>query len=203
MDVKTFWKQFFSNERLVQALTSQSEFVMFRKKDLIVSAGEKKFYLLFLVHGIVRGYYSTEDGREITDFFVYKTGGIVFPFEGWMTDATARQNVEVLEDCACIKISADSLRDLETEYPELLRFQCRQLENNMRVYYDIKSALVNYMAPERYAWFLKEYAEIFHRIKQKHIASFLQMTPNTLSKVRNGHFKAADMESGSIVSGIR
>ncbi|MDO4287394.1 MAG: hypothetical protein Q4C40_06695 [Eubacteriales bacterium] len=44
--------------------------------------------------------------------------------------------------------------------------------------------MTRYSAPQRYQWFLEEYPEVINLVKKKYIASFLNLTPQTLSLQR-------------------
>ena len=54
----------------------------------------------------------------------------------------------------------------------------------MRVHWEIKTITTQHTAIERYQWFLKAYPGLIDHVSNKHIASFLGMTPVTLSRLR-------------------
>ena len=55
----------------------------------------------------------------------------------------------------------------------------------------IKNTLCNYSAKQKYDWFLQEYPGLIFDVNNRYIASFLNMTPETLSRLR-----AADRKAG-------
>ncbi len=65
-------------------------------------------------------------------------------------------------------------------YQEAMAVYARILYGSVRKHRNQKMALLYYNTMQRYEWFLKEYADIAHMVKLKHIASFLGMCPETL-----------------------
>ena len=72
---------------------------------------------------------------------------------------------------------------LETHMP-LAQLHSQILQESMNRHLEIKKALYQYTAMQRYQWFLSEYAPIAKVVSGKYIASFLDMTPVTLSRLR-------------------
>ena len=58
------------------------------------------------------------------------------------------------------------------------------LLNSANRHRDLKIAIYQYTAMQRYQWFLREYPGLIDQIGHKYIASLLNMTPVTLSKIR-------------------
>ena len=69
-------------------------------------------------------------------------------------------------------------------YPEIGRIMCGQLTRALKIHGNCKVALTRLSATERYQWFLQTYPELIHLVKKKHVASFLNLTPQTLSQQR-------------------
>lgn len=170
-------------EQLSQELADHTELIKVGKGTRLVSAGEIQERVAFLVSGIVRGYLLDVNGRDITDCFVFRTGEPVFAaFELGQKEGIS---VEALTDCElmCIPLEvAEELVARETEYALLyVRLMCTAL----RAHWEMKVVLYQQSAAERYQWFLNAYPGLIDQVKHKHIASFLGMSPVTLSRLRS------------------
>lgn len=74
--------------------------------------------------------------------------------------------------------------ELREQYSEIVELYNRFLISALNEHWKLKQVLVQYSAIQRYQWFMKEYPGLIDRVSNKHIASFLGMTPVTLSRLR-------------------
>lgn len=74
--------------------------------------------------------------------------------------------------------------ELQKSYHEVTLFYNRLLIKALNEHWRLKQILNQYTAIQRYQWFLQEYPDLINRVSNKHIASFIGMTPVTLSRLR-------------------
>lgn len=93
-------------------------------------------------------------------------------------------NIEALEESQIVCIDIGEVCRLMEIYPELIQVRQQMLIMSAQRHRDLKIVAYQYSASQRYQWFLKNYPGLIDRIHHKYIASLLNMTPVTLSRVR-------------------
>lgn len=167
---------------LADRLASIAERLHLSKGELLIREGEPQTRFVFLVEGILRGYFLDIGGRDITDCFTYQCGA---PAVSCFSIGTSSAiSVEALTSCELLSLPNDALTALMEEYPRLLWDYNRMLQQALRTHWEIRTMLCQHTAMERYQWFLQTYPALADRVSNKYIASFLGMTPVTLSRLR-------------------
>ena len=92
--------------------------------------------------------------------------------------------IEALEDSELIAIPFSVVLPLVYSNLELVTLYNRLLSNSLKMHWKNKTALMQFTAAERYQWFLENYPGLIERINHRYIASFLGITPVSLSRVR-------------------
>jgi CRP-like cAMP-binding protein len=156
---------------------------MLRKKQFFVQEGEPGKYIAYVTRGCLRTYTIDQKGEEHV---------VEFAIEDWwasdlksfLTGEPATFNIDALEDSRLLLIDRESREALLHAVPKMERFfRLLQEANYVATHRRIGEALSK-TAEERYLSFLKTYPELVRRIPQKHIASFLGITPQSLSRIR-------------------
>lgn len=167
---------------LADRLASIAERLHLSKGELLIREGEPQTRFVFLVEGILRGYFLDIGGRDITDCFTYQCGA---PAVSCFSIGTSSAiSVEALTSCELLSLPNDALTALMEEYPRLLWDYNCMLQQALRTHWEIRTMLCQHTAMERYQWFLQTYPALADRVSNKYIASFLGMTPVTLSRLR-------------------
>jgi CRP-like cAMP-binding protein len=114
---------------------------------------------------------------------------VVAPVSAIINDEPCQYFIQALEGTELMLADYKALYNTGINDPEWLRLELKMLQ---RVF--VKSArrearLLLGNAELRYKWFCKEYPELVERLTQYHIASFLGITPVSLSRLRNKHSK--------------
>ena len=167
---------------IVEKLARASQIVQIKKNNLLIESGETQTQLPILISGAFRGFLLDADGRDTTDCFVYQSGEIVM---GCNPLGEASQiNMEAMVDSEVMLVLLSTLLPLMDSCPELLRLYNRYLTEALERHWEEKILMHRCSAMQRYQWFLKNYPGLIHTLSNKHIASFLGMTPVTLSRLR-------------------
>lgn len=179
-----FYKEYFhlQDPALLKELVTASRIRSLRTGEHIITPGTVPTHLCFLLHGVVRGFMLNANGKDLTDCFVYACGQTVMPESDLTIPATI--TLEVLEDSEIIMLPLEKIYQLLRKYPYLTKIYEQLLLVSTQLHREQKIALCQYTALQRYQWFLKAYPGLIDRIPHKYIASFLNMTPVTLSNVR-------------------
>lgn len=96
----------------------------------------------------------------------------------------AFDSVELVEDSTYFALSLADLMKLREKYPEISELYLTILERSWENQAQLKRARYTLDATQRYLWFTETYPGVENRMRQKDIASFLNMTTQVLSKIR-------------------
>ena len=153
------------------------------KGKMLLREGEVCKSLWFLTNGLLRSYHEIGD-KESTSRIMF-TNHIVISAGSFFTQTPATESIEVLADTTVARLSYTDLQEIYKAFPAF-NFHTRIIteqyfaQQEQRLY-----MLRKHDALSKYKYFLENYADFLHDIPQKYIASFLDMTPETLSRTRN------------------
>ena len=179
-----FYKEVFqiTDEALLDEAVKLSEVKLLKQGDYLFRQGEVPTQMCFLLRGIVRGFMLDINGKDITDCIAFRSGDSVMPDNDFAQPASI--TMEALCDSEIVCIAIPEVQRLLGEYPALSELYRRLVFYTSNRHRDLKIATFQYTAVQRLQWFLKEYPGVIDQISHKYIASLLNMTPVTLSKMR-------------------
>ena len=184
MQTDEFFRTFLGirDEGTVERLTTASEVRRLRRGELLIQADEEQKWCFFLLSGLFRGYFLDDSGQDISECFVSEPGDAVMSCLGLRERSPI--TFEALENSEVLCVAMPEVLRLLEENAELVCLYNVLLLEALRGQWQIKLALYLYPARQRYEWFLRTYPELPGRVSNKHIASFLNITPVTLSRLR-------------------
>lgn len=171
-----------TDETSLHALVKNLTICQVGKEQQIISEGQKPTEIYFLISGILRGFYLSEQGKEITDCFAYEPGEVVA--SDIPPESTATITMETVKPCLFAALSIHKMYDMMKSYPEISNIYIQCLTTSLNRHRDHKIALSRYCAENRYRWMKRTYPGLMDQVKKKHIASFLNITPQTMSNLR-------------------
>ncbi|TNE68191.1 Crp/Fnr family transcriptional regulator [bacterium] len=153
------------------------------KKELMLEPGEVCEYIYFITKGAMRSYFVDDKGNEHI-FQIRLENGWISDLESFFTQRKSNYYLEALEDVEVLRISSSRLEALYEEVPKLERyfrilFQKAYINSLERL-----NATMWDSAIERYNDLVKEQSDIFQRVPLVYIASYLGITPESLSRIR-------------------
>ncbi|KAA6438427.1 Crp/Fnr family transcriptional regulator [Dyadobacter flavalbus] len=167
-----------------QALESHLQVKTISRKDFLVQQGEKATEIGFLLSGSCRVFYD-KDGEEWTTYFCFENN-LVAAYASCLTGQPSTLNIQALEDCELLFFKYETLAALYRQFPVYETF-ARKLAEYLFMGLDVRLAEQLMLSPEeRYLKFLGSPAKrkITERIPQQYIASYLGITPVSLSRIR-------------------
>ena len=184
MDKNKFLQQALNmnGRELLTKFDDASEVRHFKKGSLLIQADDRQKYADMIVSGIFRGFFVDYQGKDITDGFFYRRGDIAMGCHGF--NRLALISIEALTESEVLRIPVPEISRLLEEYHELSMIYTNILMKALDEHWKIKNAIYQYNAIDRYKWFIRTYPELLHVVPNKHIASFLNITPVTLSRIK-------------------
>ena len=170
------------DKEIAQQIEGFFTFVQFEAGKEIIRMGAKTDSMYLVLKGLVRAFYIDENGSEITKCFAKENEW--FGFYSYLSDEPSPFFVETLEKTEAAVIKTASIRTLCQKMPALAQ-NVSALVNQAYVQTDKKAYnFSSKEAKERYIDFARENPEIITRAKQEHIASYLGITPSSLSRLK-------------------
>jgi CRP-like cAMP-binding protein len=153
-----------------------------KRKSLLVP-GKTCKYLYFITTGCLRSYYIDSKGIEHI-YQIRMDNSWISDLESFFRQVPSKYNIEALEDTQMLRISYKRLEQLYEEVPKLERyfrilFQKAYINALKRL-----NANMWETAMDRYNDMLKEHPQMFQRVPLIYIASYLGITPESLSRIR-------------------
>ena len=153
------------------------------KGDVLIRQGQAVKKTYFVKDGCIRAYCIDKNGKEHTLQFAIKNW--------WISDFIAIYNnelstltIECITDSNIIEFNAKKLDGIYSIFPEFEAFQRKNLERHI---VSLHKRILNQLqltAPERYELFLNQYPDIEQYVLNYHIASYLGITQQSLSRIR-------------------
>ena len=153
------------------------------KNKVLVHQGEVCKSLYFVEQGMGRSYYLNENGKEITQWF-FGVGKFMTSSDSFFQQTPSLYNLEVLEDSILYSISKEEIDQLFSTYHKMEKLG-RLVTIEMLTKLGNKLNAIQFQtAKERYDYMLTEFPDIVYQVPLGHIASYLGMTQETLSRIR-------------------
>ena len=152
------------------------------KRHLLTAVGSIAREAYFINKGAGRLYF-IKDGEEISANFMFE-GGFITSLESFLLQIPSRQAVETLEDSELLVLSKERLDALVAQQPTFNLFNKAIAEMAFVMLQRRASSFILDSPEERYNNMLVQRPEILSRVPQHMIASYLGVTPVSLSRIR-------------------
>lgn len=169
------------DESLLDALTAHLRHETHPAGTMLYRAGERCEDMLILAHGLARAFYVDED-KEINLRLLCEPS-IVMSLASFITKAPAEEWIEAITP---VEVYRADFRRLERAQPELGNFLGRQIAERHYLSLERRLRMLQHKSvAQRYAYFCTHMeAPIVERTPAYHVASYLGVAPETLSRVR-------------------
>ncbi|GGI25586.1 Crp/Fnr family transcriptional regulator [Pedobacter mendelii] len=170
------------NEEIENYINKHTFPVSFKKNKFIISPIDRNKFLFLIVKGVVRGY--IKDGKTEITTWIAKENEIVGTIRNLWLEGDSEEYLQALEDVELIAIPHALSDYLYENFPEANIVGRKMME----IYYrsaEERAYLCRISSAEkRYKRFLVSFPDLINRVSLKHIASFLAIRLETLSRVR-------------------
>jgi CRP-like cAMP-binding protein len=154
---------------------------------LLLSEGEVCDKLWFIKTGLARGCYNIDRGAgradEVTEWFA-RENDFFHSFESFVNQVPSRESIETLESSTLIYITRTDLYDLYRKYPQTCNLGRIIAERHWLIHKERLREIRFHSASERLEIFRRQHKDLFLRVPQKYIASYLGISENYVSKLK-------------------
>ncbi|GAB4050671.1 Crp/Fnr family transcriptional regulator [Spirosoma litoris] len=167
-----------------ERIKSLSTVKKLRKKQYLLQEGDVWVYNAFVTKGCLRSYSVDEKGLEHVIGLAVENWWIG-DRESLISGKPSRFNIDAIEESEVVLITKDNFNRISQEIPVFNEMVNSILERSFVASQNRIQAAISYSAEEKYLNFVNKYPSFAQRVPQSMIASYLGMTPETLSRVRN------------------
>ncbi|MCP4439626.1 MAG: Crp/Fnr family transcriptional regulator [Aureispira sp.] len=170
------------SEEELNFIKSKVPLKVHKKNDVIFREGKISRTIYFVLDGCVRLYYNV-DGVEKTAFF-YLEGKFICAGESFTHNKKATENYQAIEDSALMHFDKDVIEEMLQKFPRLGVIGQIATEEELISCQKMIASFVTKSPEQRYLELLASKSELFQRAPQQYIASFLGVSPETLSRIK-------------------
>jgi len=152
-------------------------------KTILLKEGDISEHVYFIKKGCLRMWFN-KDGKDITYQFFFE-GQPVASIDSFMSRQPSLYTLESLEPSTILSISKANFEQLCRIYPEAHSEFQDLMYGRFRNYAQLFLSRIRDTPRERYEDLIKNHPEIIQRVPQHYIASYLGITPISLSRIRN------------------
>ncbi|MDO5575366.1 MAG: Crp/Fnr family transcriptional regulator [bacterium] len=182
MDLLQYMQSWNLNQDLSERLGELFTIREYSPGDILLNMGENTKVISLVLSGLVRGYYLDEEGRDVTKCFSWE--GEWCGIYNFLLDAPSTFYIEVLEPSMLAEICVEDIKPLIEHSPEIRKLYDDYYHKAFLRSEEKGSSFQMMSGKERYLCFIKKYPEIAERVKQEYIASFIGVTPSSLSRIK-------------------
>ena len=168
----------------LEFVKSNISILKLKKKQILIHENEIQKSIAFIYSGLIRSYFIDENGKEINNAF-FSENEFVTDYLSFIKQQKTKYTFECLEDCILISIPFETVEIAFDKYKNFANFGRKiaewALENRTKKY----ESFLFETAEERYLRFIAENTPILNRISLSHLASYLGIERQSLSRIRS------------------
>ena len=175
------------SEALTEKIKAITKITSHPRKAILLKEGDINNNACMVLSGLVRAYYLNE-GKDITSRFMDE-GFIITSWISFYTRKPGNEFLETQEDTMLACVHYNDIQKLYNEFPEFNIIGRKQVEYSFYMSELRTRMLRKHTAEEKYKFFLENHPNLMQRVSLKHIATYLGMNEETLSRIRTKFHK--------------
>lgn len=167
---------------LAESFLRKGQLRKYQKGDFFLRQGESRWEIGYILKGIFRKYFLI-DGKEVTDNF-HLENAFVADQASFMPRVPALLNIVAMEDSEAYVFQRSDIEQWGRQHHVVASFLRINAETSYTFAFRRKISLLKDSPEERYLQMLKTRPKLLPRVPQYHLASYLGITPEALSRIR-------------------
>ena len=163
--------------------TNHATLLSLGRGTTLVREGQCSTKAYFIVQGCARAYY-LKDGKDVSDWFAFEND-FISSIVSLFGDKPSIHYIELLEDSLLIEISKEAIEELSIKYRDFESLIRVVVTKTMLSQQERIAAILFQSAEKKYENLLSIHPNITQKVPLTHIASYLGITLETLSRIRN------------------
>jgi CRP-like cAMP-binding protein len=182
--VKTYLSNFvsFSDDEF-NYLAGMLEMRQFEKRQKLVVEGDVEKYLNFILQGLARKYFMRKNEEMVMHFA--RENEIICCYDSFVSGEPSHFTCEALEPMVTVSITNENVEKLYDYSPKMERLGRMLATQEYQKKESFDYNRVRLSSQERFINFVKENGHLLQRVPQKYLASYLNMKPETFSRLKH------------------
>ena len=155
---------------------------VYKNKAVIISAQTTSKKIFFLLSGMVRGYFINRKGEE-KNIFLRPEHTITGAPDSLFNNQPSKYTFESILESHLFLFHYDELLQVSRQFPNINQLLIVGLQENIQTLIFRVESLIDKLPEERYEELLERSPQFFQTAFNKHIANYLGITPNSLSRI--------------------
>ncbi len=183
--MEALMKKFEHTDDDIKAFWANAQIVKFRKKELLLEENQINRYLYMMKEGVIRSYVIDKEGKDYTKSFFYSQNqDFAFSYPSFMFQEPSNLFLEAIIDCEVWAWHHSYIHEKLNNDFRFFRF-FRHCTDLLYVRFEQKDIrMLRSTLEERYIMFKEENPDLINTIPLRYIATYLGITPETLSRIR-------------------
>lgn len=175
-----FTKLPYEEEKIIQ---QNSKIIKLKKKDILYHQGDTTISSSLVLKGCLRIFFTDKNGNEFNHFFAFEDWWIGEPHQ-LINNLPSTNSVQALEDCELITLDKTSFSEIMQNCPTFSKMTYTLSNQGYSKILEKEQQKTTKNAKELYYELLDKHPNITQRVSVKHIASYLGINPDSLSRIR-------------------
>ena len=183
-EIKGLVKKYFPhlNQTEIDVFLSISKYKIAKNKEVILKGGKTDKNLIFILKGVARAFSINEKGQELNDFI--RAEGHLMGDAKVFGDEIQTLNIESIGEIHFLKFDISELETLGYKHPKIMKFYLNFLKEIILTLSYRLNTFVTMTPEERYLDLINWNPILVETTFDKHIASFLGITPLTIHRIK-------------------
>ena len=158
--------------------------ISYEKDTIILNIGEINDKLYFVEEGVLQEFSYQEEDQTNTHWLMPE-GSFVYSTVSFINEVPTEMGIKALEKVKLLYITKPDLQTIYEKVPQMERVGRLVTEYTLTEYEKFLLLIRYRSSEEKLAWFEETFPTLVNRVPQKYIASYLNIRPETLSRVRS------------------
>jgi CRP-like cAMP-binding protein len=182
--VKSYVSKYVSlNDQELAFLTGMFELRNFEKRQTLIAEGEVEQYLNFIIRGLARRFFHRNKEEMITQFA--KEMELICCYDSFLSGNPSTYAVETIEPTVMLSVTREKVERLYEFSPKMERLGRMIATEQFLKREGFEYDRIRLSSSERFVNFIRSNADLLQRVPQKYLASYLNMKPETFSRLKH------------------